>query len=313
MASMSQLADMVRACTDAMVDAGLRCSYYSGWSTRSAGSLDPWGVICHHTASATDIDSMLANGRSDLPGPLCTWALHHDGSVVVIACGRANHAGASRSGYPSNGSSFGIEATGPWPDNSASGPSAFAWDEYQVMVGCICATMGWQVKTTVVPGHKESCDPPGRKGDPYLDMNALRLGASSFMAGNPPPGFVGGDDVPAYSQWSVADRKKLVEDVIKAVTRGEFPDGSKPEHIAAASTGRLVELSDLIRIGDVTGGDPDSHDYSSVEGIGRKVDSVAGNLDVIAAQVQALYDALGPTSASGVVSQFSEPRPGEGR
>jgi hypothetical protein len=272
---MSALADMVRACTDAMVDAGLRCSYYSGWSSRSAGSLDPWGVICHHTASPTDIDSMLANGRSDLPGPLCTWALHADGSVVVIACGRANHAGASRSGYPSNGSSFGIEATGPTP-TGATGPSAFAYAEYQVMVGCIVKTMGWSVKQTVVPGHKESCDPPGRKVDPFLDMNDLRAGASAFIAGNPPPEFVGGDDVPNYSQWSVADRKKLVEDVIKAVTRGELPDGAKPNHFVDASTGNIVHLQELMRIGDTSDpAVPDTHESTSIQGLRREVDKIS--------------------------------------
>jgi N-acetylmuramoyl-L-alanine amidase-like protein len=249
MASMSALADMVRACTDAMVDAGLRCSYYSGWSSRSAGSLDPWGVICHHTASPGDIDSMLANGRSDLPGPLCTWALHADGSVCVIACGRANHAGSSRSGFPSNGSSFGIEATGPTP-TGASGPSAFAWDEYQVMVGCIAKTMGWTVKQTVVPGHKESCDPPGRKVDPYLDMNALRAGASAFIAGNPPPGFTGGDDFVPWSQWSDAEKQAFLDDIWRMLGRGQKIDGSKPEQVADGSILKVREWQNIFYAGD---------------------------------------------------------------
>jgi hypothetical protein len=298
MTSMADLADMVRACTDAMVDAGLRCSYYSGWSSRSAGSLTPAGVICHHTASEGNIDKMLFDGRSDLPGPLCTWALHDDGAVVVISCGRANHAGSSRSGFPSNGSSFGIEATGPKPTGS-TGPSAFAWDEYQVMVGCICKAMGWTVKQTVVPGHKESCDPPGRKVDPFLDMNALRAGASAFMAGSPPPGFTGGDEDMPYADWPERDRKQLVEDVARIIGEGKTVDGSKPQHLVDRSQDELRKRLDLIRYGDQVGGDFDAHDYTSVEGVFTKAKQVEAKVDVIAAQVQALYDALGAAPGEG--------------
>jgi hypothetical protein len=75
-----------------------------------------WAVIAHHTAATNDSDSTLINGRSDLPGPLCNWALPENGDWVLIASGRANHAGE---GSLSNFEARGIEATGP--QTSASG------------------------------------------------------------------------------------------------------------------------------------------------------------------------------------------------
>jgi N-acetylmuramoyl-L-alanine amidase len=163
--------------SDLMVKRGLTVKESSGWENRGRPySFNPTaGVICHHTAAAEDIDSVLINGRSDLPGPLCHWALHKNGDVVLIAAGYANHAGASKSGYPSNSNGWGIEATGPVPNNSAYGESAFPnYDQYVVMVQCIVETAGFSTSIYDIPGHKDSCDPPGRKPDPHFDMNTFR-------------------------------------------------------------------------------------------------------------------------------------------
>jgi N-acetylmuramoyl-L-alanine amidase len=168
--------------SDLMVQRGLIVKESSGWETRGRPySFNPTaGVICHHTAAAEDIDSVLINGRADLPGPLCHWALHKNGDVVCIAAGYANHAGASKSGYPSNSNGWGIEATGPVPNNSAYGESAFPnYDEYIVMVQCIVEVRNWNVSIQTVPGHKDSCDPTGRKPDPHFDMNAFRSRVAS--------------------------------------------------------------------------------------------------------------------------------------
>jgi hypothetical protein len=169
----------MRKAADLMVNRGLIVEESSGWESRGRPySFNPTkGVICHHTAADTNIDSVLINGRSDLPGPLCHYALHgppDNGSVVLIAAGYANHAGESKSGYPSNSSGWGIECTGPIPDG-ASGVSAFPmYNEYIIMVQCICEVEGWPTDVYHVPGHKESCYPTGRKGDPYFDMNSFR-------------------------------------------------------------------------------------------------------------------------------------------
>ena len=260
--------DLMRDAASLMKSRGLVVKYASGWESRGRPySFSPTaGVICHHTASPTDIDNVLINGRSDLPGPLCHYALHANGDVVLIAAGYANHAGESVAGAPSNSDGLGVEATGPKKEG-AYGPSAFDnYAEYQVMINCILEVYGWN--TSKAFGHKESCQPPGRKIDPSFDMSEFR---STITAG-----LVPGDDVPAYSQWSVGDRKKLVEDVIKAVTRGELPDGSKPEHIVAASTGEIVHLQELMRIGDSA--DPavaDTHGGTSIQELRREVDKIS--------------------------------------
>jgi hypothetical protein len=239
LAATMNTADMMRHAADLMVSRGLRVQYADGWEARGRPySFNPTtGVIGHHTASATDCDSVLINGRSDLPGPLCNWAVHADGTWVLIASGYANHAGSSVAGAPGNSDGWGVEATGP-KQSGATGPSAFDnYAEYQAGMACILETQSWA--TSKIWGHKESCDPPGRKIDPSFDMDNFRSGVAS-----------GGDDLPPYSQWSTADRKKLCEDIIKAVTRGEFPDGSKPDHIVAASTGKIRDMQDLFGWGD---------------------------------------------------------------
>src|SRR5690606_25838951 len=91
------LADELRA-------AGLKVVEVDGWKNRgrpaSTGHFDPKGAsTVHHTGSLTSASnpaaglSLLINGRSDLPGPLCQIATAYDGTVYVIAAGRANHAG----------------------------------------------------------------------------------------------------------------------------------------------------------------------------------------------------------------------------
>lgn len=88
------LADEFRA-------AGLKVVEVDGWKDRgrpaSTGHFDPTeGVATHHTgwaSSAADPApgiATLVQGRSDLPGPLCQWATAYDGTVYVIAAGRAN-------------------------------------------------------------------------------------------------------------------------------------------------------------------------------------------------------------------------------
>jgi hypothetical protein len=58
---------------------------------------DMHGILQHHTGPFSTVSGMLAllwDGRSDLPGPLCTYSTAPDGHVYLISGGRANHAGA---------------------------------------------------------------------------------------------------------------------------------------------------------------------------------------------------------------------------
>lgn len=102
---------------DAFRAAGLSVIETEGWKNRgrpaSVGAFNPRGpVTVHHTGTRTTIANpgptlrVLIEGRPDLPGPLCHWTTRRDGVVVMVAAGRANHAGriyAATPGMPDGG------------------------------------------------------------------------------------------------------------------------------------------------------------------------------------------------------------------
>jgi N-acetylmuramoyl-L-alanine amidase-like protein len=154
------VANRMRSIARRVLARGGRVKESPGWATRGrSSSLNPSKVIDHHTAAPRDVDALLINGRADLAGPLCNFALHADGTVVLIAAGRANHAGVAT---VSSSASYGIEATGPTPTGS-TGPGSFAYADYVRLVACICDEHGWQTGASL--GHLEIATPAGRKVD----------------------------------------------------------------------------------------------------------------------------------------------------
>lgn len=161
---------------------GLTVHEVSGWKTRgrpaSTGDFDPVGTLCHHTAttkatSDRGVVSLLINGRADLPGPLAQLGLGRDGTVHVIAAGRANHAGVAKSsGTVAAGDGnrlyIGIEAFNdgvgePWPQV-----------QYEAYVK-LCAVLSLKVtgnSVNTVRGHKETS--VTGKVDPTFDMDQFR-------------------------------------------------------------------------------------------------------------------------------------------
>lgn len=110
---------------------GLEVDLVDGWRTRGSSSFNPVGVVGHHTAGPKTGDrpslDVCVNGRPDLDGPLCNVFLPRglttaQRAPVVVAAGRANHAGAGGfRGLVGNSSVFGIEAEddgldGVWTD-----------------------------------------------------------------------------------------------------------------------------------------------------------------------------------------------------
>ncbi|MBE9374626.1 N-acetylmuramoyl-L-alanine amidase [Saccharopolyspora sp. HNM0983] len=94
---------------DVLRDAQLAVHETPGWRERSAtsGALpEPVGVLVHHTATRSSPDDpapsvqLCIDGRADLAGPLCHAVIGFDGSVHLIAAGRANHAGQARESGP---------------------------------------------------------------------------------------------------------------------------------------------------------------------------------------------------------------------
>lgn len=242
--------DKMRAVANLCVERGLVVKYSSGWESRGRPySFNPTaGVIAHHTGGAEDIDNVLINGRSDLPGPLCQYALHKNGDVVLIAAGYANHAGESQSGAPSNSNGWGIEATGP-QSLDGYGPSTFPnYDEYGILLGCILDVEGWP--SSKIWGHKESCYPEGRKVDPFLDMDQLRKDAEE-----------GGDMGMSSGDWDkmnkqfadidsqVAALKQQLSDVYAALARGNQAGNLPPtdQHWKDSHRGIDTHISDIYK------------------------------------------------------------------
>jgi peptidoglycan hydrolase-like protein with peptidoglycan-binding domain len=176
---------------DVLKAAGLKVSTIDGWETRGRGDVGHiFGVICHHTAGPLkgNMPSMrtLINGRPDLPGPLAQLGLARDGSYIVIAAGRCNHAGKGiwRGIVNANSNFIGIEAenTGlpndfPWP--------AVQIDAYHRGVAAILKRIGRGPEFCA--GHKEYALPIGRKDDADFDMDAFRLSVAAIINGSAPP------------------------------------------------------------------------------------------------------------------------------
>jgi hypothetical protein len=93
-------------------NAGLDVRELDGWATRGNTSINPRGVVLHHSADQSSNPAAYArflfNGRTDLPGPLYNVYADRDGVQWVIGAGRANHAGSGGwKGLAGNSSVFG--------------------------------------------------------------------------------------------------------------------------------------------------------------------------------------------------------------
>lgn len=166
---------------EALHDHGLTVGYCPGWQTRGSSSFNPRGHVVHHDAGNnwTTPPGILIAGRSDLPGPLCNFALGRDGKVWMVAAGRANHAGTgSWRGLVGNSFVWGTEAnnrgTGEmWPDVQI--------DAYVRLCAATCEFSGFSAE--MVCRHAEWA--PSRKIDPagpWEDGHDWSRDASHFRA-----------------------------------------------------------------------------------------------------------------------------------
>jgi hypothetical protein len=146
---------------------GLVVRTVSGWETRGSSSFEPRGHVCHHDAIPTrwtSPPSILINGRSDLAGPLCNFALQSDGTVWLVAAGRANHAGEGGwGGLSGNSLVWGTEA-----QNAGTGAQMWPRAQVDAYARLCAATAEYSgFKQDHVCFHKEWA--AGRKIDPAGD------------------------------------------------------------------------------------------------------------------------------------------------
>lgn len=169
---------------------GLKVVVVPGWRIRRTNSwtagFDPVGVLCHHTATPKSwalamVLRLLIRGRPGLSGPLCQIGLGRDGTVYIIAAGRANHAGTAKAvGTVSAGDGnylyVGIEAFNdgvgePWP--------AVQYNAYVLLCAVLSKKVtGSSVRT--VAAHKETSTTG--KIDPRFDMGKFRANVAEKMA-----------------------------------------------------------------------------------------------------------------------------------
>ena len=129
---------------DACRDFGLAVEEYQGWTDRGDDSFNPGGAVAHWTAgpcNATGRPSLhtVVNGRADLPGPLANVYLDRNGVCIIVAAGRANHAGdGGYRGLSGNSSVLGVEAeccnAGDWTHAQL--------DAYPVLLAALVAGVG---------------------------------------------------------------------------------------------------------------------------------------------------------------------------
>lgn len=168
---------------EALTRGGCQVEVVSGWQTRGSARFDPKGVVWHHTAtsskwSRSSVIRLIRDGRSDLPGPLSQLVLERDGTFLVVAAGRANHAGRGGwRGLKGNTSVIGIEACNDGRGELWTPPQVAA---YREGTAAILARLGRDEQWMC--GHKEWA--PGRKVDPHgLDMDRERAAVRALLAG----------------------------------------------------------------------------------------------------------------------------------
>lgn len=199
---------------DALHRRGLTVEVVPGWETRSAGTFNPRGAVCHWTAGPRTGDRpslhVVTYGRSDLAGPLCNVFLSRAGVAVVVAAGRANHAGeGSWRGLAGNSSVFGTEA-----ENSGSGEwtAAQRWAYPRICAAYLdlIATrdMAW------ICGHNEWA--PTRKIDIRdWPMPAMRTQVAAVLAGTSTPQQEADMNAAEMTAWArSADGKKALAEAL---------------------------------------------------------------------------------------------------
>lgn len=189
-----------------------------GWRTRNRNHVGAWGpvhgLVIHHTAddALDQVDlRTITRGRPGLPGPLSHFGCDDQGTIWLVAWGRANHAGGgdprvlravieeSYDDYPpkprehtgsagstdGNDNFYGVETfySGTKP------PTAAARRSLVLLSAAICDHHGWSAKSVI--GHKEWSD---QKSDPgQVDMRAFRNTVAQQLRHGPPP--IDGTDI----------------------------------------------------------------------------------------------------------------------
>lgn len=198
---------------------GVAFTEFAGWTTRGRDAATGkifgpvHGVLNHHTAGANSLATIATVGRPSLPPPLAHAHLPKNGVVVLVADGRANHAGlvaknvfdaiVAEEPLPKqdktqtvdgNDSLYGLEV-----ENLGDGEDVYTRNQYDSWVrfnAALCRLHGWSAGS--VAGHLETSvegkpDPAGPvaaapSGSPWRSSVPTSPSDSrTRRAGAPPP------------------------------------------------------------------------------------------------------------------------------
>lgn len=219
---------------------GLKVELVPGWESRGSSSFAPAGVVDHWTAGPRGTTgrpslNVVVNGRAGLSGPLCNVYLARDGVCVVVAAGRANHAGEGGfRGLVGNSAVYGIEAEcggdGDWTPEML--------DAYPRLNAALLSGIGRDASW--VCGHNEWA--PTRKIDIRDIIASVRANTARALAGGLPPQE---DELSAAEVKQINDWTTNVRDQLSSWMRSEIRTQVTERVIAADA--RVAALQEVVK------------------------------------------------------------------
>lgn len=218
-----------------MVYVGLEVLTLNGWSTRGSSSFHPTNTLCHWIAGPRGVAAgrrpslaLIRDGHGSLPGPLASNYGGRAGEVVLVAAGRANHAGYGYwKGVTGNTGLMGTEMeAADGSDWTAEQRKSYPLIKIaELFAMWEKGLISWsQITSNRVAGHSEFALPAGRKVDINgYTMNQLRAQIAALI-----PGF---KKRVAQKPISVGTPAVFDRDTWK------FLDGSKPSNPVNTSPG----------------------------------------------------------------------------
>lgn len=221
-----------------MVYVGLEVHTLNGWSTRGSSSFHPTNTLCHWIAGPRGVAAgrrpslaLIRDGHGSLPGPLASNYGGRAGEVVLVAAGRANHAGYGYwKGVTGNTGLMGTEMeAADGSDWTAEQRKSYPLIKIaELFAMWEKGLISWsQITSNRVAGHSEFALPAGRKIDINgYTMNQLRAQIAALI-----PGFK-----KRVNQKAIAVGTSAVFDR----DTWKFVDGSSPSKPVQSSPGNSV-------------------------------------------------------------------------
>lgn len=198
---------------------GLTVETVPGWETRGGDTCDFGGTCGHHTAGSSRGTrpslGICVNGRTGLPGPLCNTFTDRNGVAIVVASGRANHAGRGNfRGLTGNSQLLGHEA-----EDEGDG----LWTPAQLWAfPRVHAAHLWLIgrDESWYTSHRNYADPPGRKPDPAgLEDDDIRSQIHELLTAAPPT-----KEEPVLNIGATGPAVAFYQECLKAEALKQEPD-----------------------------------------------------------------------------------------